>query len=289
MNETCSSSGNSVTISCPLRNTVPRSSSMRLNSSKKWGAVARPRSRKHVNSDKLPSVSKRMPPSKFRMSLWPDFSFFFGFCCWVAREAGTSNSSAAARTKKSLGKKRPISVFQGISAFCHRSGLHQERDAVNRVQSFSAIALLGRHFPGADGFDGGDKFREHGRLRHRDVVGTKHEFQIGSERREALRGCHVGVEIGFRAEEPNGGGIVRVAGKKQPVGAIEQTDGVRRVARRGNNFQLAAAPEIDLGTVVNLDGDSPGFCGIRFWVKSLRQIATELIRRDFGLGVFART
>src|SRR5258708_3783700 len=179
VNETCSSSGNSVTISCPLRNTVPRSSSMRLNSSKKFGAVVRPRSRKHVNSDKLPSVSNRMPPSKFRMSLWPDFSFFFGFCCWV--------------------------------------------------------------------------------------------------------------EIGFRAEEPNGGGIVRVAGKKQPVGAIEQTDGVRRVARRGNNFQLAAAPEIDLETIVNRDGDSPGFCGIRFWVKSLRQIATELIRRDFGLGVFART
>src|ERR1700730_2229444 len=147
--ETCSSSGNSVRISCPRRYSVPRTSSMRLKLSKKSRAVTRPATRKHVNSDRLPSVSKRMPPSKLSTSLRGDFSFFFGVC-WdgLALEAGTSKRSTAMLAGKNLGEKRPIPIFLRISVY---SCLHQERDAVGRIQRFLAIHGFGWNLPRAHG------------------------------------------------------------------------------------------------------------------------------------------
>jgi hypothetical protein len=66
-------------------------------------------------------------------------------------------------------------------------------------------------------------------------------LNLRRERGQATNGSGVGIEIGFRPEEPDGRGVVGVTGKKQTVGAIEQRDGVRRVAGGCDDFQSATA------------------------------------------------
>src|SRR6202521_3642725 len=144
-------------------------------------------------------------------------------------------------------------------------------------------ALAGSHR-----LDRFDESREHRRLRDGDIVRSQNQFQLRGERRESRYGSNVGIEIGFRAEEPDGGGIVRVAREEQAVGAVEKTDGVRRVTRSRKDFERAAA-QIYLKAIVAEVRDFPGFCGVGFWIEPLWQISAELIGSDFRLCIFTRT
>src|SRR6266849_10377283 len=196
---TWSSSGNSVTTSCPRRYCVPCSSSMRLKFSKKWGAPARPDTRKHVISDRLPSVSKKMPPSKFSTSFRTGFSFFPGFCCFgFAVPAEARNNKAARAEEKNLFKKRPISIFPRSSVYSRRFCLEQKCDAVRCIPGLSAIAFLRRHFPCADGLHHGNKLRKNIRIRDRNVMRAKHKFQLRRQRCQLLHRRLVCIEIRFR-------------------------------------------------------------------------------------------
>ena len=69
-------------------------------------------------------------------------------------------------------------------------------------------------------------------------MSAEDEFYLRREIGEPLHGCDVGVEICFRAEEPDGAGIVGVAGEEQAVGAVDQADGVGRVAGSRNDFEV---------------------------------------------------
>ena len=80
-------------------------------------------------------------------------------------------------------------------------------------------------------------------------MSTEDELDVRSERREALYGCDIFIEIGFRPKEPDGRGIICIAGEEQAVGAIDQRNGIRSVARSGKNFDGATA-EIDFVVVV---------------------------------------
>src|SRR6266851_5350629 len=102
-----------------------------------------------------------------------------------------------------------------------------------RMQGFAFSCGLDAALAGAHRLDGGDESRQHRRFGHWEVVRAQHEFQSWCECRDALRGIDVGIEIGFRPEEPNGSGIVSVARKEQAVFTVEQRDGVGRVPGRG--------------------------------------------------------
>src|SRR5213594_2224111 len=168
-----------------------------------------------------------------------------------------------------------------------RSG-EKKRETAKHVKRFAFAIGLDRALAGANRLDGVGKPGKHVGLRDGDIVRSENQFQLRRERRQALYRIDVGVEIGLRTVEPDRGGIIRVAREKKAVGAIEQRDGVRRVARRGKNFQGAAA-QVDLEAFVNKARNLPGLRGVRFWIKSLWQIAAELIRRNFRMGILART
>src|SRR6267143_1255972 len=109
------------------------------------------------------------------------------------------------------------------------------------VDGFAFSRRLDDALAGSHRQDSVDESREHGRLRDGDIVCSQDQFQLRGERRESLYGSNVGIEIGLRPKEPDGSGIVRVAGEEQAVDSIEKTDGVRRVARSRDNFERAAA------------------------------------------------
>src|SRR6266849_3267575 len=286
---TWSSSGNSVTTSCPRRYCVPCSSSIRLKFSKKWGAPARPDTRKHVISDRLPSVSKKMPPSKFSTSFRTGFSFFPGFCCsGFAVAAEARNNKAARAEEKNLFNKRPISIFPRNSVYSRRFCLEQKCDAVRCIQGLSAFTFLRRHFPRADGLNCGNKPWKNIGIRDRNVMCAKHQLQSRRQHRQLSYRRLVRVEIRFRPKEPDRSGIICVACEKQPVFPVEQRDGVRSVTRHRKNFQRASA-EIDLEAVTDRSRNLPRFCEVSLGIESLGQIAADLVRRDFRLGVVART
>src|SRR5207245_993989 len=72
------------------------------------------------------------------------------------------------------------------------------------------------------------------------------------------------------------------------VGAIEQSNGIRRVAWSPKNFQFASA-QIDCEAVMDEVRNPPRLGGVRFWIEALRQTAADLVGRNFGLSIFART
>src|ERR1051325_1742074 len=94
-----------------------------------------------------------------------------------------------------------------------------------------------------------------------------------------LRGCNVRIHIGFGPKEPDRCGIVRIAGKEQAVGTIDQSNCVRRVTRCGDDFQFAAA-QIDGETVVYKPRNLPRLRRISLRVESCRQAAANLIRSE---------
>src|ERR1700719_1592518 len=92
----------------------------------------------------------------------------------------------------------------------------------------------------------------------------------------------IGCEISLGAVEPDGAGIVCVAGEEQAVGGIKYRDRVWCVAGCGDDFQCSSA-QIDPFTIVNIGLDLPGPGRVGLRVKSLWQMPTNLIGRDFGL------
>ena len=112
----------------------------------------------------------------------------------------------------------------------------EEGEAVEGVDGFAVGRGLYLALAGADGLNGVYKFGEDGRLRYRNVVRAENEFELGFERGDFLDGGDVGVEVGFRAIQPDGSGIVGVAGEEEAVFAVEQADGVWRVTRRRDDF-----------------------------------------------------
>jgi hypothetical protein len=115
-------------------------------------------------------------------------------------------------------------------------------------------------------------------------VGAHDHPNLRRERGQAPNRSGIGIEIGFGPEEPDGRGVVHITGKKQTVGAIEQRDGVRRVARGCDDFQNATA-QIEAAAVMSVSRDLPGPGCVGFRIKSLRQRATNLVGRDFCLSV----
>src|SRR6267378_1364557 len=164
----------------------------------------------------------------------------------------------------------------------------KKSEAVKTMNRFAFTFGLDGALAGPNRLDRFDEFRKHIRLRDGNVARAQHEFQFRREFGEAFHGGDVGIEIGFRAKQPDRARVVRVAREEQSIAAIEQRDRVGRVAGRGYNLQSAAA-EIDLEAVVNRAGDFPGLCRVRFWIEPLWQIAAELAGSNFRLCVFART
>src|ERR1700687_1914138 len=164
----------------------------------------------------------------------------------------------------------------------------KKSEAVKTVGGLTFSCGLDGALAGPNRLDRLYEFRKHIRLRDGDIAGSQNEFQFRREFGEALHGIDVGIEIGFRAKQPDRARVVSVAREEQSIGAIEQRDRVRRVTRSGNDFERAAA-EIDLEAVVNRAGDFPGFCRVRFWIEPLWQIAAELAGSNFRLRIFART
>ncbi len=111
-------------------------------------------------------------------------------------------------------------------------------------------------------------------------------FHLRREIGEPLYGRDVSVEICFGAEEPDRAGIVGVAGEEQAVGAVDEADGVGRMAGCRNDFE-GAAPEIDFEAVFNEERDVPWLGGVGFRVKTLWQIAADHSGRELFLGVVA--
>ena len=96
-------SGNSVTTSFPRRYLVPWLSSTRFKLSKNPLSAMCPASRKQVFSFRLPSVSRKTPPSKFQIVFGMRFGLSPGFCPSSANANGGPHSSNAA-----------ISIARGI-------------------------------------------------------------------------------------------------------------------------------------------------------------------------------
>ena len=105
---------------------------------------------------------------------------------------------------------------------------------------------------------------------------------------ETLDGSAIRVEIGFGTKEVNGAGIVSIAGEEQAGAAIEKTDGVGRVAGRGDDLDRAAT-QVDAIAIVFVGCDLPGTSGVALPVKIFGQVAADLARCDFGLCSVART
>src|SRR4029077_9911128 len=134
----------------------------------------------------------------------------------------------------------------------------KKRESSKTVVDFAFSRRLAGVLDGTHCLDRVDESREHRRLCDGDIVRSQNQFQLRGERREALHGSNIGVEIGFRAEEPDGGGIIRVAGEEQAVGAVEKADGVRRVPRSRKDFERAAT-QIYFKAIVDEVRDLPGF------------------------------
>src|SRR6267143_1528945 len=164
----------------------------------------------------------------------------------------------------------------------------KKSEAVKTVGGLTFSCGLDGALAGPNRLDRLYQFRKHIRLRDGDIVGSQNEFQFRRELGEALHGIDVGIEISFRAKQPDRSGVVSVAREEQSIAAIEQRDRVRRVTRSRNDFERAAA-EIDLKAVENRAGDFPGFCRVRFWIEPLWQFSAELVGSNFRLCIFART
>jgi hypothetical protein len=130
-----------------------------------------------------------------------------------------------------------------------------------------------------------DQGGKYGGRSYGDVVRTDHNFDLRRESGQSRDGFGVGVQIGFAAVEPDGRRIVGVAGEEQSVGAVEERDGIRSMARSRKDFDGAAA-EVDDFAVVDVLGNGPGPGAIAAGIETIREFAADLARRDFGLGVF---
>src|SRR5208283_1718365 len=97
-----------------------------------------------------------------------------------------------------------------------------------------------------------------------------------------------GVQIGFGAIEPNGRGIVGVAREQEAIGAVKKTNRIGRVAGSGNNFERAVA-EVEFVAVMDILGDGPGLGAIRFRIKALGKLATDLAWSELILSVSSGT
>jgi hypothetical protein len=110
----------------------------------------------------------------------------------------------------------------------------------------------------------------------------------GRRKEKPFHGIDVRIQIRFRTIEPNRRGIVRITGEKQAVEAINQRNCIRGVARRGENFQCAAA-KVDFEAVVHEQGNVPWLCSIGLGVEIFWQVSANHVRAEFGLRVFSRT
>ena len=144
------------------------------------------------------------------------------------------------------------------------------------------IALAGTH-----GFDGGEQPGKDGRIGDGHVVRTEHNLDLGLQRGDAFDGSDVGVQISFRAIQPDGRGVVGIAGKEQAVRAIEQANCVGSMAGRGDDLQDVAGAEIDFKAVVYRQGNFPRLGGVVCGIESFGRVAAEQIFAEFGLRIVA--
>ena len=98
--------------------------------------------------------------------------------------------------------------------------------------------------------DGGIELRENRGLRDRNVMRAEDEFGFWRERSKFFYRREVGGEVGFRAIQPDFSGIESVSGEEESVGAIDEGNGIWRVAGSGDDFDGAAA-EIDFEVVMD--------------------------------------
>ena len=66
--------------------------------------------------------------------------------------------------------------------------------------------------------------------------------------------------------------------KSRPFGAVDQADRVGRVAGSGNNFEHAAAAEIDFEAVVHEQGNVPGLGAYVLASKFFGRLAANHVR-----------
>src|SRR5580700_11814894 len=151
---------------------------------------------------------------------------------------------------------------------------HQKGNVVHLIEHFSGRVRRRLDFACSHRIERGDESWKYRGRCDRNIVSAHDYLDLRRERGQATNGSGVGIEIGFRPEEPDGRGVVGVTGKEQTVGAIEQRDRVRRVAGGRDDLQSATA-EIESVAVMSVCRDLPrtGCVGLR--VKSLRQYATN--------------
>src|SRR3984893_11867919 len=135
-----------------------------------------------------------------------------------------------------------------------------------------------------DGLEGSHQTWKYRRGRDGDVVGAEDSLNLRRQSGKSTDRGTIGFEIGFGTVQPDGPGIIGVTREEQAVRTIEKRNGVRRVAWRSHDFQPSPA-QIDAITVMLIRRDLPGWGRVSFGIKPFRELATNLIGREFGLRV----
>jgi hypothetical protein len=118
-----------------------------------------------------------------------------------------------------------------------------------------------------------------------DVVRAVEHVDVVELDREAEDRGFVEGEIGFGAIEPDGGGIIGVAGEEKAC-TVKEANGIGSVAGSGDDLEFAAT-EIEDVAVLNVLRDGPGLGAIGFGVEILGKITADLAGGEFVLGVLS--
>src|SRR6202790_4934410 len=153
---------------------------------------------------------------------------------------------------------------------------------------FAGRVGMARRVPCTYFGEGRNKIEQDRRLGHRNIVRTENDFHLRRECGEKRDGFGISGEIGFRTIQPDGGGIVGVAGKEKFVATVKEREGIGSVAGSKNDLDGAAA-EVDDFAVLNEMGNFPGTGAVGFGGEVRRKVAANLPGGKLGLSVFAGT
>src|SRR6202046_512218 len=109
-------------------------------------------------------------------------------------------------------------------------GGHQEYEAVGTVGDFAFACGNGLDRAGANLLDCDNQLRQLRRIGDGNVVRGKQQFKFGRQRRDALNGTNVVVEIRFRTGEPDWRVVERVSCEQQSILAVQQANRIWRMA-----------------------------------------------------------
>lgn len=113
------------------------------------------------------------------------------------------------------------------------------------------------------------------------MVPAKDHANLWREHREAVNRFLIGGRIGAGAYEVNGARVIGVAGEEKSVGEIEETEGIRGVARHGEDADGSSSEVNDVAVVKPLGG-LPGTGGVGGGVEVFGEGSADFLRFDLG-------